>query len=101
MRGLAVAVGGGCRIGLDGAAREAAATLSRHPGEEVPIEGQTVGGALLGVELRGKNVIPRDGTGKAAAVVGVRRTVAFVRRLGVVAVQKVKPAVVGHVAPQR
>src|SRR5262245_22299017 len=87
--------------GRDGAAFETAAALSWRPGEEVPVEGQTVGGALLWVELGGKNVIPCDGTGKGAAVVGVRRGVAFVRRSGVITVQKVEPPAVGHVAPHR
>src|SRR5262245_40948270 len=61
-RGPAWSVLWGVAEAAKGAAR-AAAALSGLPGEEVPIEGQTVVGALLWVELRGKNVIPRHGTG--------------------------------------
>src|SRR5688572_29049901 len=54
--------------------------FSRHPGEEVPIQGQTVGGALLWVELGGKNVIARHSAGKAPAVFAVGGAVTLVRR---------------------
>src|SRR5574337_429099 len=71
------------------------------PGEEVAVQAEALRGTLLGVELGGENVIPRDGAGKAIAVVGVAGGVARVRRIGPVAVDEIEPAVVGNVAPDR
>src|SRR5574340_428776 len=71
------------------------------PGEEVAVQAEALRGALLGVELGGENVIPRDRAGKAIAVVGVAGGVARLRRVGPVAVDEIEPAVVGNVAPDR
>ena len=87
--------------GAEGANGGGRGWASGLPAQEVPVQGQTVRGALLGVELRRKNVIPRHRRGKASAVVGLPRTVVPVRRLGVEAVHEVEPGAVGHPLPQR
>jgi hypothetical protein len=46
------------------------------PVQKVAVQGQAVFRALLGVKLRGKNIIARNGGGESAAVVGLARTVA-------------------------
>ena len=44
--------------------------------QEVPVQGQAVVGAFLGVELGGENIIACNCSGKAGAVIGFAGAVA-------------------------
>src|SRR6478609_9335673 len=74
---------------------------SRCPVEEVAVERQAMGGALLGVELRRENVTCRQRRGKAAAVICFTDTVARVGRARIEAVNEIEVAGVGNAAPER
>src|SRR3990167_1882878 len=96
MAGISSMAGAAARWGVGGIERG-----SGLPGEEVAIQGQALVGTLLGMELGGKNVIPRHCAGKALTVLGEARDVARVRRRGVITVHEVEPAAVGHALPDR
>ena len=88
-------------VGHDAVDKEVRSRKSGVPVQEIPVQGQTLGGALLGVELRRKNIIACNRGGKASAVIGLARSVACFRRMGVEAVHEIEPARVRHAAPNR
>src|SRR5262245_45491954 len=74
---------------------------SRIPVEEIAIQREPVFGALLGVELCGENVIPRQRAGKAPPVVALAHAVLGLRWARAIAVDEVEVGAVGHAAPDR
>jgi hypothetical protein len=88
-------------VGHDAVDKEVRSRKSGVPVQEIAVQGQTLGGALLRVELRRKNIIACNRGGKASAVIGLARSVACFRRMGVEAVHEIEPARVRHAAPHR
>src|SRR5436190_6115108 len=74
---------------------------SGTPVHEVGEKLQAGGGAFFGVELDGKNVIPRHRAGKGRTVNTLRGGERPVARLRVVAVHEIEAAPVGDALPQR
>src|SRR5438094_9624545 len=71
------------------------------PVDEVTVQAQTCGGAFLGVELGGDDIVARDGAAIGAAVVGFADDVFRPRRLRVIAVHEVEIRAVLDAFPQR
>ena len=69
--------------------------------QKVAVQGQAVFRALLGVKLRGKNIIARNGCGEYSAVVCLSGTVRCALRASIEAVHEVKVTVVRNSSPHR
>src|SRR5438094_2310040 len=71
------------------------------PVNEVTVQAQACGGAFLGVELGGDDVVARDGAAIRTAVIGFADGVPGVGRLGVIAVHEVEIRAILDAVPQR
>src|SRR5258706_15475810 len=71
------------------------------PGGEVAKEREPRVAALLGMELRRENIIPRDGRGKGIGIVRLSRGDRTLGRLAIEAVHEIEPARVLDALPQR
>jgi hypothetical protein len=71
------------------------------PMQKVPIKGQTLVGTFFWVELRCKQIIARNGTGKKPAVIRFCSNMACIIGFCVKTVYKIEIAAIGYVAPNR
>lgn len=69
--------------------------------KEVSIKRQTMVGAFFRMKLRGKNIIPSKGTGKADTVIRFARTVLGIIHNSMVTVDEIKITAIRDAGPYR
>ena len=73
--------------------------LTWHPGEKIPVEGQSGAMAFFGMKLGGENIVARDCRRERDSVVGGRNSGELIGRFTEITMHEIESFVITNILP--